>query len=137
LAAALTNDRDLARKLFRQQPFNTNQFDANTYKRILRGIDEIEGKYFAKLKNSMHTREISAEQASNHTDLGSSPPQASAPLNTRQHPASRSGIGWSIYNAIASGFGGTKSNIRSKLLLLPSNDDSNNATFHINSKKAD
>jgi hypothetical protein len=50
LATALTNDRDLARKLFLQQPLNAKQFDANTYNRILQGIDEIEGKYFAKLK---------------------------------------------------------------------------------------
>jgi len=79
LATALTNDRDLARKLF-QQPFNTNQFDENTCKRILRGINKIKGKYFAKLSDSP-------------TSL---PPQTSAPSNTRHHlgdPPSRSGIG--------------------------------------------
>jgi hypothetical protein len=145
LAAALTNDRDLASRLFRQQPFNTNQFNANTYERILRGIDEITGKYFVKLSDqstftiSPHAREISAGQASNHTNHGSPPnPQTSAPSNTRHHlgdPPSRSGIGWSIYNAIAS-FGGTKSSIRSRPSLL-SSDDCDKATFHINPKKAD
>jgi hypothetical protein len=141
LATALTNDRDLARKLFLQQPFNTNQFDANTYKRILWGIDEIEGKYLAKLLDSpTHTREMSAGQASNHTNNGSSPPpQTSAPSNTRHHlgdPPSRSGIGWSVYNAIASGFRGTKSSIRSRPSLLSFDDDCDK-TFYINSKKAD
>jgi hypothetical protein len=37
LAMALTNDHDLALKLVVEQPFNTNMFDGNPYKRILRG----------------------------------------------------------------------------------------------------
>jgi hypothetical protein len=52
LATALTNDRDLADKLFIQQPFNTNLFNEDTYKRILKAIDEIKGKYVAKLSDS-------------------------------------------------------------------------------------
>jgi hypothetical protein len=108
----------------------------------LQGIDEIEGKYFAKLSdspaltNSLHTREMLAGQASNHTNHGST----SAPSNNRHHlgdPPSRSGIGWSIYKAIASGFRETKSSIRSRPSLLSSSSDCDKATFHINSKKAD
>ena len=123
LATALANDCNLACKLFLQQLFNTSQFDANTYKRILQGIDEIEGKYFAKFSDS----------------LTSLPPQTSAPSNTRHHlgdPPSRSGIGQSIYNTIASSFRGTKSSIRSRPSLLSSNNDCDK-TFYINSKKAD
>ena len=66
MATALTDDRDLAYKLFLQQLFNTNIFDENTYKRILQGIDEIKGKYFVKpldpstFITTLHTREMSA-----------------------------------------------------------------------------
>jgi hypothetical protein len=71
------NDRDLADKLFLQQPFNTNIFNANIYERILKGIDKIKGKYFAKLSDlskftiSLHARKILAGQVSNHTNHGS------------------------------------------------------------------
>jgi hypothetical protein len=77
LATALTDDRDLTHKLFLQQPFNTNIFNKNTYKRILQGIDKIKGKYFVKpldpstFITTLHTREMSARQASNHTNHGS------------------------------------------------------------------
>jgi len=73
---ALTNDRDHAHKLFLKQPFNTDIFDENIYKRILQGIDEIKEKYFAKLLDlptltSLHVREMSARQALNHTNYRS------------------------------------------------------------------
>jgi hypothetical protein len=147
LATALTDDRDLAHKLFLEQPFNTNIFDANAYKRILRGIDEIEGKYFAKLSdsptltNSPHTREMSAGQASNHTNHRSPPtPQTISPSNTRHHPkdrSSRNSFGWNIYNAFASGLGGTISSLKSRPSPLSSDADWDEATSHINSKKAE
>jgi hypothetical protein len=124
LATALTNDRDLAQKLFLQQPFKASIFDANTYKRILKSIDEIEGKYFATLSDpstftiSPHAREISARQASNHTNHRSPlTSQTIAPSNTRYHlgdPSSGGGVAWNIYGAIASGFVGTKSSISSR-----------------------
>lgn len=49
LAAALTNDRDLAEKLFQQQPFNTNAFDKSTYCKVLKGMDKIKDRYFERL----------------------------------------------------------------------------------------
>ena len=75
------NDRDLVDKLFSQQPLNTNIFDKNSYKRILRGIDEIEREY------CRHTREMSsAGKASNQTNGSLPNPQTS-----------RSGFGWDIF----------------------------------------
>lgn len=138
LAMALTNDRDLAHKLFLQQLFNTN-----TYNKILQAINKIKGKYFAKLSDSLTltNNPQSAGQALNHTNRGSSLPlQTSALSNTRHHlgnPLLRSGISQSIYNTIASSFGSTKSSIRSRPYFLSSNNDCDKATFHINLKKAD
>jgi hypothetical protein len=68
---ALTNDRDLAHKLFLQQLFNTN-----TYNKILQAINKIKGKYFAKLSDSLTltNNPQSAGQALNHTNRGSSLP---------------------------------------------------------------
>jgi hypothetical protein len=74
LATTLTGDCDLAHKLFLQQLFNTNIFNENTYKRILQGINEINGKYFVKSLDpstfitTLHARGMLAEQALNHTN---------------------------------------------------------------------
>ncbi len=47
LATTLKKDRDLAVSLFREQPFDPGLF-GDKGKRVLRGIDAIESKYFAK-----------------------------------------------------------------------------------------
>jgi hypothetical protein len=76
---ALTNDHNLALKLVVEQPFNTNMFNRNPYKRILQGINEIKEKYFANLLDqstftiSSYVREMSNRQASNHTNYRSPP----------------------------------------------------------------
>ena len=141
LATALTNDRDLALKLFEEQPFNTNIFDANTYQRILRSIDEMKGKYFAELSDSStftintHSREISARQTSNYTNHESSPtPLAIAPSDTRHYsrdPPSKKSFTWkNVYNAIASGLGGTQSSPKSRASPPSSDTDWDNETSY-------
>jgi hypothetical protein len=71
------HNHDLANKLFLQQLFNTNIFNTNIYKRILKGINKIKGKYFIKLLDlskftiSLYARKILAKQVLNYTNHGS------------------------------------------------------------------
>ena len=145
LATALTNDRNLALRLFERQPIDTDIFDANTDKSILQGIDEIKGKYFAELSDSStfvistHAKKMSAGQASNHTDHGS--PLTSltiTPPNITQcskDPFPGNGFTWNIYNTIASSLGGTKPNAMSRAYSTSS--DANEPNSLIKLKKAD
>jgi hypothetical protein len=62
------------------------------------------------------------EQEQAQEQLATAAAAATATMDHLGDPPSKSGIGW-IYNAIASGFRGTKSSIRSRPSLLSSDDD--------------
>jgi len=97
LAAALTNDRRLALKLFGGGSFDANVCDAKIYQRILHGIDEIKGKYFSELSDSStytistYARGISAEQTIPPPDI----------RHHSEDPSLKGSFVW-IYNKFAS-----------------------------------
>jgi hypothetical protein len=136
LAMVLTNDRDLALKLFERQPSGIS--DPKTYGRISQGIDQIAGKYFTELLDSstftisMHAREMSAGPASSQYNIGSPPaPLTIRPSNSRPHsedPSSRNGWTWGIFGTIVSGLGGAKPTYSTSC---------DEATSLVNSKKAE
>ena len=108
LAAALTNNRELAAKLL-QGP--TPIIDS--YERILQGINQVQAKYFTGLTSpstftiSIHAKEMSARQATNSIDERSTiPPSATASVHTGRQSTdlSKTGFIWSIYDSIASRF---------------------------------
>ena len=119
LATALAYDRDLAFKLFEGQPPDANIFDAKTYKRILQGIDQIKGRYFAELSDSStftistSAREMSAGQTSNHTKHRS----------------------WNFYSTFAS-LRRTKPSLKSRAYPASSDANYDETTCPINLKKA-
>ena len=138
LAAALTNDRHLALKLFGGPSFDTNILNDSTQKRILRTIDEIKGKYFSELSDSStfaistYAREMSTRHTSNDTNHGSPlTPLTIAPLETRNHlkDPSKNGFVWGIYDTIASGLG-RKSNLKFRASLPSSGSDRDDLKKH-------
>lgn len=141
LARALTNDRDLILKLFAEQPL-----DHNKAKKILRGIEEIEEKYFSKLSDSstftisMHAKEMSAERASTYTNNRSSLTSSTIASSDIGHSGigpSRNGFAWNIYNAIADGLGGTKPSLKSGASLRSSRTGWDKAASHVDLKKGE
>ena len=73
LAATLANDRELAVTLFSAEPVEPGLWDDNTSKLALRLIDDIQGKYYARISSpslyvaNKRARDLSAKKAAQNT----------------------------------------------------------------------
>lgn len=115
LATTLVNDRALAAELFQQAPIDPDAFDANTSKKVLRGMDEIAAKYFTELASpSNYTLSRLAIQRSAKRSSGAADTMSPDVVSYAEEPSLVAGAK-EIYGRLANGLGlsGMSSNLRS------------------------
>jgi hypothetical protein len=101
LAAILTNDQDLALKLFGAPPLDPKYYNADTRTRVLQGINKKKSEYFTELTTpSTFTISTRARDMMNARQV--------RPITTNkfEERTPTTGFGWHIFEALRTGFTG-------------------------------